>query len=275
MPQAPRILNDFSSLMQIVKDLRGPDGCPWDKEQTHESLTPFAIEEVYELVQAIENKDDTHTKEELGDVLFQVALHSQLAEERAAFTIYEVLETLCSKLIRRHPHVFGDKKTASLDEVWKNWEQIKATEKKDKQIKTSTFDFPPSLPSLQRAYKIGLKSQKIGFDWKTAQEVFLKVQEELEELKVEIDLHTKNQNRFDKMEEEFGDLLFSLCQWARHLSIEPEQALRKANQKFINRFDKVLELCQSKQWNWETLSDSQKEQLWSEVKAIQNQKNKD
>ncbi|MCK6599245.1 MAG: nucleoside triphosphate pyrophosphohydrolase [Bdellovibrionaceae bacterium] len=275
MPQSPKILNDFSSLMQIVKDLRGPDGCPWDKEQTHESLTPFAIEEVHELVEAIESKDDAHTKEELGDVLFQVALHSQLAEERGAFTINEVIETLCSKLIRRHPHVFTDKKTTNIDEVWKNWEQIKTAEKKDKKVTTSIFDIPPSIPSLQRAYKIGLKSQKIGFDWKTAQEVFLKVQEELEELQVEIDLHTKDQNSFNKMEEEFGDLLFSLSQWARHMNIEPEQALRKANKKFINRFDKVQELCQSKEWNWEKLSDKQKEQLWSEVKTIENQKNKD
>lgn len=269
MPQAPRILNEFSSLMQIVKDLRGPDGCPWDKEQTHESLAPFAIEEIFEMIDALESKNDPHLKEELGDVLFQVALHCQLAQERGAFHYSEVLQTLNEKLVRRHPHVFSNTQVKNIDEVWANWEKIKKVEKAQKQTSPKVFDFPAHLPALQRSHKIGVKSQKLNFDWQTASAVYEKVMEELNELKEEIQKSpSQPEKNHERIQEEFGDLLFSLAQWARHLNFEPEQALRMANKKFELRFEKMMNLVQVRNLDWNTLPDSEKEKLWQEIKNV-------
>lgn len=267
MPQPPRILNEFSSLMQIVKDLRGPDGCPWDKEQTHESLAPFAVEEIFEMIDALESKNDPHLKEELGDVLFQVALHCQLAQERGAFHYADVLQTLNEKLVRRHPHVFSDTQVKNIDEVWANWEKIKKEEKAQKQAQVKVFDFPTHLPALQRSHKIGVKSQKLKFDWQKADDVYEKVMEELEELKIEIQqAKSQTNNNLERIQEEFGDLLFSLAQWARHLNFEPEQALRMANKKFETRFEKMMNLVQSRNLDWNVLTDAEKEKLWQEIK---------
>lgn len=267
MPQPPKILNEFSSLMQIVKDLRGPDGCPWDKEQTHESLAPFAVEEIFEMIDALESKNDPHLKEELGDVLFQVALHCQLAQERGAFHYSDVLQTLNEKLVRRHPHVFSDIQVKNIDEVWANWEKIKKAEKAQKQTQARVFDFPTHLPALQRSHKIGVKSQKLKFDWQKPEDVYEKVMEELEELKIEIKKSPSHpHDNLDRIQEEFGDLLFSLAQWARHLNFEPEQALRMANKKFETRFEKMMTLVESRNLDWNSLSDSEKEKLWQEIK---------
>lgn len=275
MPQAPDNFNLFESLMQIVRSLRGPDGCPWDKEQTHQTLTPYAIEEVYEFVDAVESGNDALVKDELGDVLFQVALHAALAEERNAFKIQDVIANISEKLVRRHPHVFSDTKVNGIDDVWKNWEEIKRAEKKNSP-KTSTgpFDFPNHLPALQRAHKIGVKSQKLQFDWANSDDVLKKVWEEINELQVEkkkID-SLKNANPEDKqkvqdaLEDEFGDVLFSLSQWARHQNIEPEAALRKANRKFENRFNVMMKIVESEKRDWGTLTDDQKEEFWSKAK---------
>lgn len=289
MPQAPEIMNEYSSLMQIVKDLRGPDGCPWDKEQTHQSLAPFAIEEVFEMIDALESKNDANFKEELGDVLFQVALHCQLAQERGAFDYHDVIQTLTEKLVRRHPHVFSSTQVKDIDEVWANWEKIKKEEKLLKQTGApKTFDFPSQLPALQRAHKIGVKSQKLKFDWQTPDDVFTKVLEELNELKEEIQKaslasnieqkqsptsnlnmpapSTDSLNNLPRIQEEFGDLLFSLAQWARHLNFEPEQALRMANLKFETRFEKMMSLVAERKLDWTKLSDPEKEALWQEIK---------
>lgn len=270
MPQAPKIMNEFSSLMQIVKDLRGPDGCPWDKEQTHESLAPFAVEEIFEMIEALESKDDTHIKEELGDVLFQVALHCQLAQERGAFHYSDVLQSLNEKLVRRHPHVFSNTQVKDIEEVWSNWEKIKKQEKLAKQVSPKTFDFPTQLPALQRAHKIGVKSQKLQFDWKNADGVYEKITEELEELHTEL----KKENNLERIQEEFGDLLFSLAQWARHLNFEPEQALRMANKKFETRFEKMMNLVSQRNLDWIKLSDAEKEALWQEIKLLPTHKEK-
>lgn len=267
MPQPPKILNEFSSLMQIVKDLRGPDGCPWDKEQTHESLAPFAVEEIFEMIDALEAKNDPHFKEELGDVLFQVALHCQLAQERGSFNSSDVLQTLNEKLLRRHPHVFSNTQVKDINEVWANWEKIKKEEKAQKQASSKIFDFPNHLPALQKSHKIGVKSQKLKFDWQKPEDVYEKVIEELDELKVEIQKSKlENASNHEKIQEEFGDLLFSLAQWARHLNFEPEQALRMANKKFETRFEKMMSLAQSRNLDWSNLSDSEKEKLWQEIK---------
>jgi tetrapyrrole methylase family protein/MazG family protein len=269
--KVPQDLKKFESLVEIVAHLRGPEGCPWDKEQTHQSLAQYAVEEVFELVDAIERNHPNHGedifnedlfKEELGDVLFQVILQCQVAKERKAFCIDDVLEILNQKMVRRHPHVFGDVKAENAAEVVKNWEQIKRQEKeKNQKQSVGPFDIPLQLPALQRSFKIGLKTEKARFDWQNSQEVYQKVKEELDELHESLAKET-----YDRQEEEFGDLLFALAQWARHLKIEPETALRKANQKFESRYAKMLALAQSKGLNFQGLSIAEKESLWCEIK---------
>lgn len=264
----PQDWKKFESLVEIIAHLRGPEGCPWDKEQTHQSLAQYAVEEVFELVDAIEKKhqdtDEYLFKEELGDVLFQVVLHCQLAKERNAFEIGDVLEILNQKMVRRHPHVFADVKADNAEEVVKNWEQIKKQEKeKQPKQQVNPFDLPINLPALQKAYKIGRKTEKLAFDWKNQQEVYCKVQEELAELHESL-----SKESFERQEEEFGDLLFAMAQWARHLKIEPETALRKANQKFEARFIKMLELADSQGLDFQSLSTDEKENLWNAIKNL-------
>jgi tetrapyrrole methylase family protein / MazG family protein len=264
MPKAPGSLEKFESLMQLVASLRGPGGCPWDKEQTHKTLTPYAVEEVYELVEALEQEDDKKLKDELGDVLFQVALHAQLATERNAFTIDDIIKNLNEKMVRRHPHVFSDTQVKNTEEVWKNWEQIKKAEKAPG---AKPIDIPEALPALQRSYKIGVKTQKAGFDWKTPLEVFQKVKEEMAEVEVELkDSSSKN------LEIEIGDLLFSVAQLARHCGFEPEQTLRAANRKFLNRYEAMHKLSGERSQPFESLSLQEKEDLWAEVKRLQKSK---
>lgn len=269
----PKDWRQFESLVEIVAHLRGPDGCPWDKEQTHLSLAPYAIEEVFEFVEALEKKDGDPTefiiKEELGDVLFQVIFHCQLAKERKAFDIHDVLEIINQKMVRRHPHVFSDVKAETSAEVINNWEAIKKQEKEkrkkiDSNLSPSTFDLPPSLPALQKSYKIGKKTEKLQFDWSNAQEVLLKVKEELAELEEAMANETT-----ERQEEELGDLLFAVAQLARHLKIEPESAARKANHKFESRFFAMLKLAESKNLNFSSLSTEEKENLWGQIKTIQ------
>lgn len=269
MPEIPKELNTFEALMQIVDSLRGPDGCPWDKSQTHKTLASFALEETHEFLETIELMNDAKMKDELGDVLFQVVLHATLAKERGAFSFADIFQNICEKLIRRHPHVFADVKVTSAQDVIDNWEKIKKKEKELLQSNTETkyslppepFDFPNSLPSLQRAYKIGHKTSKLRFDWDNDDQVFAKVEEEIQEVKHEIANGSK-----DKIQEEFGDLLFAVSQWGRHLGIEPEQALRQANRKFEDRFKKMALLVHSENLNWEHLNLEEKEELWSRIK---------
>ena len=261
MPTSPTELKSFSALMEIVATLRGPNGCPWDKEQTHQSLTPFAIEEVFEFVEAVERSDNHEMKEELGDVLFQVALHAQLASERNAFTIEDVLVALNSKMIRRHPHVFGNEKASTSEEVLANWEIIKKQEKSQKKT-AEHFEIPAALPALQRSFKIGKKTQKSGFDWPEASAVKDKVLEELKE--VDESIIDKDD---EKVAEELGDLLFSVAQYVRHLGHEPESCLRLANRKFERRYFSMLEMCRLKNISFESLSLAEKEDLWIKVKT--------
>ena len=269
MPKAPKSLEKFESLIEIVADLRGPEGCPWDKEQSHKTLAPYAVEETYELVEALEQQDDKKLKDELGDVLFQVALHAQLASERKAFTIDDVLKNLNEKMVRRHPHVFSDVKVENTEEVWKNWEKIKRDEKDahakraDGSLKKQ-IDIPEAIPALQRSYKIGVKTQKAGFDWSQPLEVFQKVKEEM--LEVEVELRAKDSKY---LEAEIGDLLFSVAQLARHCGFEPEQTLRAANRKFLNRYEAMHQLCADRGTSFEKLSVNEKEDLWIEVKKQQ------
>ena len=259
MPQPPKTHNHFDALVQVLSDLRGPEGCPWDKEQTHKTLAPYAIEEVHELVEALESGDDKHTCEELGDVLFQVVLHAQLARERGAFDISNVIEGIVSKIVRRHPHVFSDTQVKNSDEVLKNWDEIKKLEKKD-QKKKPALDVPPSLPALQRSHKIGEKTNKYKFDWAEASQVLAQLKAEITELEEAI--AEKNTEHIDH---EVGDVLFSAAQLSRHLDIEPESSLRKANNRFVGRFEHMLGASGGIE-NFVSLPPEKKEQLWKNAK---------
>lgn len=228
-------LRSLDDLVYIMAQLRGELGCPWDKSQTHETLKPFLIEEAYEVIDAIDRKSEEDLKEELGDLLLQVVFHSRLAEERGSFEIGDVIETVCEKMIRRHPHIFGNITVEGTDEVLKNWEEIKREEKDMKTESESMMQLPKALPALMKAYKVQEKAARIGFDWDDISGAFDKVYEEMDELK---EAYTAKDQ--EKIEEEFGDLLFACINVARFLKVEPELALDHAVKKFIKRF-KFLE----------------------------------
>ncbi len=232
-----KTLDQFAQLIEIVKTLRGPTGCPWDKEQTQESLIPYIIEESYELVEAIESKNKDLIIEELGDHLYQTIIQAQVAQDENQFSIFDVLAELNAKLLRRHPHVFGNPQVLSTDEVLKEWEIIKTQEKKNKPKKTESdyFSLPPQLPALQASQKIGDKSKRALFDWENADQVWEKVTEEIGELKQAQSLNLRGDQK-DSIEHEVGDLLFSVVQLARHLGVDAESALRKTNERFKKRF---------------------------------------
>lgn len=266
MAQVPSNLRHISSLVEIVAQLRGPTGCPWDKEQTHESLTQYAIEETHELVEIIETPAsslrDLKMKEELGDVLFQVILHSQLASERGAFNLEDVIASISEKLIRRHPHVFADTTVADTEEVILNWEKIKMEEKAKEKGSPYALHVPP-LPALQRAYKIGKRTEKLQFDWEDTEGVLVKVDEELAELREALDSESDTE-----IEHELGDVLFSLAQLGRHLEMEPEQVLRRANHRFEQRFKKMVEFAAEDGKDWGLLTLEEKESYWQKAKMF-------
>src|SRR5579883_3203272 len=224
----------FADLVAIMARLRGPGGCPWDREQTHASLTTFMIEEAYEAVDAIERDDTADMVEELGDVLLQVVLHSQLAEEEGRFSLADVAEEVNRKLVRRHPHVFGDVTADTSSEVLRNWERIKRAEKGER--RASALDgIPLALPALALAQTVGRKAAKHGFDWPDVQGTLDKAREEMDE----IARATSDAERRD----EVGDLLFALTSACRHLGIDAEDALRAAVRKFSLRFRRVEALA--------------------------------
>lgn len=257
------ILTEFKTLVEVVAQLRGPQGCPWDKEQNQRTLAPYAIEEAFELAEAIEKADSREIREELGDFLFQVVLQAQVALDEGQFSLSEVISGLNEKMIRRHPHVFSDVKADTTQEVWKNWDKLKAAENKEKP--KPVFSYPKNLPALQAAAKIGGKTKRLQFDWQKPSEVFEKVQEEISELSVEL---AKASPRPQDLEHEIGDVLFSVAQLARHLNLEPEQCLRSANRRFEERFLKVLELSGVSPEEFTRLSSEHKEDLWRQAKAI-------
>lgn len=241
--------------MKVVEHLRGPQGCPWDKEQTHATLTRFAIEEAHELGEAIDSGDQKAIRDELGDLLLQVVLHAEIARQEGRFDIHDVIQNISEKMVRRHPHVFGDVKAETSAEVLDNWAEIKAQEKGHK----DPFDIPKGLPALLRAHKIGEKTKKVAFDWDNAGQCWGKVIEELEELKEAVTVQ--------ETAAELGDLLFSLSQWARHKGLDAEQALRQTNLSFEVRFKKMQALVKVAGLDWDTLPASEKEVYWKKAKA--------
>ncbi|MCL4131402.1 UNVERIFIED_CONTAM: hypothetical protein GTU68_021153 [Idotea baltica] len=233
---ASAALNEFAN---TIAKLRNPEsGCPWDLEQDHRSLRPYAIEEAYELVEAIEEGSDEELKQELGDVLLQVALHSQIASERGAFTLSDVIQSINEKMIFRHPHVFGESKASNSEEVLEQWNALKKKEKgtsAEEPLSDTMRRTAKSLPALERASKIGKLAAGVGFDWECPKQVIAKVEEELLELKAAIAANSAESNKLH-IAEELGDLLFAISQLSRHLKLSPEVALSDGISKFIKRF---------------------------------------
>lgn len=255
---------NFDDLVDIMQILRSPGGCPWDAEQTHQSIRRDLLEETYELIEGIDKDDPEILREELGDVLLQVVFHSNIAESNNRFTIDDVCNDVCQKLIVRHPHVFGDVVVKNSENVLANWDMIK---KETKQQKTDTEvlrSVTSSLPALMRADKLGKKARKLGFDFDDAEEALLKVREELEEVAVAV----KHGNK-KELDEEFGDLLLSVVNAARLAGVDSEQALYNANEKFLLRFALVEELCLKSGKTVTEASREEKEDFWQEAKKIE------
>ena len=255
--------SSFDELNAVMKRLLAPDGCPWDREQTHKTLKPYFLEEVYEALDAIDAGDDIHLAEELGDVLLQIVFHAAIAEGEGRFGIEDVVNGVTEKLKRRHPHVFGDTTVENSDDVITNWEAIKRHEKRDKPDGGSVLDgLPESLPALIRARRIQEKVSRVGFDWSHAEEVLLKVEEELGELK-----EARDANDQSAVEEELGDLLFAVANLARFVSVCPEDALRKTIDKFQRRFRYIEEELPKRGKKLDEASLEEMDDLWNEVKA--------
>ena len=253
--------NVFSRLVEIMARLRGPQGCPWDKEQTPETLKPYLIEEAYEVLAALEANNPQALKEEMGDLLLQIIFHAQIAAEAKEFTINDVVQGLIDKLVRRHPHVFGNLKVRDASDVVQNWSRIKAKEKKGKEDRSILAGVPKIAPALIQAQRLGEKAAQVGFDWSAPKEVLKKVQEEVDEL--EQALSCKD---LANQEEEIGDLLFALTSLARHLGLDAEMALRKATTRFSNRFRYIEEQVAAKGQDVYDVSLEDLEALWQEAK---------
>ncbi len=254
----------FNQIISIMHRLRSPGGCPWDAEQTHESLKRYLLEESYEVLEAIDNGSDELLKEELGDLLLQPVFHAAIAEERGAFTMDDILTTLADKLIRRHPHVFGDQEIKDSEAQIANWEKIKKEEKGDER-RSALSGIPPHLPALMKAQKITEKASRVGFDWEHVDQVMAKVIEELHEFE-----EAMAQGRQDRMEAELGDLLFAIVNLGRFLSLDPEEALRKTIARFQNRFSHIEDRLHATGRHLQDASLDEMEALWVEAKAREN-----
>lgn len=245
--------------------------CPWDKKQTLESIRYLSIEEVYELSDAILTRDLEEVKKELGDLFLHIVFYAKIASETQDFDIGDVLEGICEKLIRRHPHIYGEISAEDEETVKRNWEKIKLEEKSEKGHKQTVLGgVPKSLPALVKAQRIQEKARGVGFDWENANQVWEKVQEEVSELNAELKKaeNTNNQDaNKEKIEEEFGDLLFSLINYARFIGVNPETALEKTNLKFIQRFNYLEEQSQKEGKNWDVMSLEEMEEYWQEAKT--------
>ena len=253
---------DFNDLLQVMERLRAENGCPWDREQTHESLRIYLIEEAYEVLEALDSGDSSKFCNELGDLLLQIVFHAQIAKENGGFDINDVTTEICQKLISRHTHIFGDAKADTADQVIQNWEAIK---KKEKQIQSQTGvlkDVPSNLPALMRSYKVQQKAAQVGFDWDDIEDVFGKVDEEIQELR---DVYrSKN---VERITDELGDALFALVNLSRFLKIQPELALTGTANKFIRRFEYIEQQSAKEGKKLEDMSLAEMDVLWNEAKV--------
>jgi len=251
----------FDRLVDIMSRLRSEDGCPWDREQTRESLKPYLIEETYETLEAINSGDETHIMEELGDLLLQIVFHAQLAKESDSFDIHQVCEGICEKLIYRHPHVFGEINAESPAQALANWERKKRTEKRNSARQSALDGVPKTMPGLLRAMRLQSKAASAGFDWERAGEALDKVDEELEELREACEKGDR-----DHVEEELGDLLFSLVNVSRWLKVNPEEALTKTTRKFVERFGYIEKQAAESGKTLDEMTLPEMEELWNEGK---------
>ena len=274
----------FHALVDLMAALRAPDGCPWDRKQTHESLKPYLLEETYEVLEILDRQDRTKLPEELGDVLLQVLFHSQIASEAGSFTIEDVLEQLADKLVRRHPHVFGngssDQTPTNADQVVMRWEDIKRTERRTSGRPDSVLDgVPQTLPALLRAYQIQARASRVGFDWthdtKGFDQVLGKIEEEIQELRTAIRSPASDQTGQDvsasierqaRIVAEFGDVVFSLVNLARFIKVNPEDALRQAINRFVERFQFIEARATESGRAVGDLSFTEMDRLWEEAK---------
>lgn len=254
-------LESFNELYDVIKKLRAPDGCPWDREQTPETMCGDFLEEVYEAIDAIKEKDEAHLMEELGDVYLVVTMISYMKEQEGSFTIKQVLDGVSEKLIRRHPHVFADSDASDSKEVLKQWEQIKVEVEGRKPKKSILDKVSKGLPPLERSYQLQRKAAKSGFDWPDIQGVWDKVHEEIEEVR-----EVKPENR-DHLREEIGDLLFSVVNISRYMDIDPAEALHECNAKFSSRFSYIEKRMIEKNLEMKSENFKEMDQLWDESKS--------
>ncbi|MBQ7956539.1 MAG: nucleoside triphosphate pyrophosphohydrolase [Clostridia bacterium] len=252
---------DFYDLVRIMKVLRGEGGCPWDAEQTHESIKKNFIEETYEVIEAINKEDSSLLCEELGDVLLQVVFHAEMESEKNVFSVDEVTDGICKKLIERHPHVFGETKVSGVGDVLSNWDTIKRSTKGQKTQSQAMQSIPRELPALMRSTKTQEKARKAGFDWDNIDDVFAKLDEEILELKEAYKSGIKKD-----IEDELGDVLFSTVNLSRFLDCDAEEALTSSCDKFISRYTKVENLAKERDINMKETSLEELDKLWDEVK---------
>lgn len=270
MESKRHIGGSFEELVEIMKKLRAPEGCPWDRKQTLETLKEYVIEESYELIDAIDSKDVKNICEECGDLLLQIVFIAQIAAENDWFEVQEIIESLCDKLKRRHPHVFGDLKVRDSEEVRRNWDMIKLQERESKKEEPSRLTgIPRSMPALLRAYAIQERAAKVGFDWEKGNldPIWAKIDEEIRELRKALD-----EGDAGEVKEEIGDLLFAVVNLSRHIGVNPEEALQGANEKFSARFRFIEESVEGKGRNFNEYSLDELETLWQSAKKAQRTK---
>ncbi|WP_407272588.1 nucleoside triphosphate pyrophosphohydrolase [Radiobacillus sp. PE A8.2] len=255
--------HQFFRLREVIADLRGPDGCPWDKKQTHQSLRKYLIEEAYEFIDAVDELDDEGMIEEIGDVLLQVMLHSQIGEDEGFFTVDDVIKSITDKMIRRHPHVFGNELANTAEDVLVNWEQIKKQEK-GSSPKSLLDNIPKSLPQLLIAEEIQKQAAKVGFDWDDPAPIWDKIIEELDEVKLAI-----NNGNKSEIESELGDVLFAIVNLTRYYKVNPELAIRQTNQKFKRRFTYMEQEIKKNQVEMNDLTLEQLDEYWNQAKRLE------
>jgi len=258
-----KALKKLEELKQLIKKLRAPDGCPWDKQQKKEDVSKYLLEEAYEVVDSIDKDSPQALKEELGDLLFQILFLTEICAESNLFSLSDVLDGITKKMIRRHPHVFGSKKVKSVQEVKENWQKIKKKERKNKKEEDNIFSgVPLSFPALKRAQKITAIASTYGFDWSRTQDVIIKLKEEIKELGAAI-----KKSKEDEIQEELGDILFTLVNLSRFLAVDAETALSKTTEKFLRRFSYLAEQLSARDISVKDATLAQMDALWNEAKA--------
>lgn len=260
-------MKEIYDLLKIMADLRNPEsGCPWDIKQSFDTIAPYTVEEAYEVADAIERGDMADLKNELGDLMFQVVFHAQMAEEQGEFNFTDVVNEINDKLVRRHPHVFGDDKTRDEEKLYRDWEKHKKKERAGKMSHQAGYldGIAGTMPALRWSEKLQKRAAHHGFDWETVEPVFSKLEEEIDELKAE----TGKQNNQQRIAEELGDILFACVNLSRHLDVNPEQALRDCNRRFISRFQLVEQLLREDDKVMDNCSVSELEEYWQKAKKL-------